>query len=282
LMDAEKKIQGLQRIGSDPQKDLKNVRRIEELEMTNAKLSRALEDAENKIRNNDKKRRDSVDGDNCKDHREKLIEMAKSSKIIKNALTKAEKKVKDLEDQLADSGERIMNSYNTDEKITKYLQDSLDKAEVRIKELELKNTVNGGESSLAMRMALDEKDKKIEMLENKSLEDKEKLESKIRIIEDQKNALENDLNIYLDTSKKLKEKMKEKQNQLDLLKNEHHVSKNENAKLNEKVSKLDQIVNLIGDSDLIEKLNRIEKEVAAVSTLLKTAEQISKSKDEPL
>merc|ERR1712059_77215 len=253
--------------------------------------TRSLEDAENKIKyvNNTK---ESPDSDNCKDHREKILEMARANKIVTNALSKAENRIKDLEEQIGDSTEKIMNSYNkvdSESKEVKSLEDALDKAEGKVRELEfkLKHSDKSGESPIVLQLALEEKDKiissqenVIKTLEKNVLESAEQFEETLKLSEQRDENLKKEFDESIDTMNNLKKVLKEKQDHVAVLDNELHSAKVNINELEEKCYKLDKIANIFEANPVSSKLNLLENELKSLSSIFHSVQQLSKYKTE--
>merc|ERR1712129_664152 len=119
----------------------------------------------------------------CKDHVGKILEMSKSNKIMKNALEKSERRIKDLEEQIDDSAEKMMDAYNNvgcveGEKGSK-IEEDLKKAEEKILQLEKEKNANKSgcdqKTELKIRRALEDAEKEVEYYKTVSV----KLEKKL-------------------------------------------------------------------------------------------------------
>ena len=165
LEDAEKKIR----------MDGNLVRKVSELERKNRKLERSLGDAEIWIK---KLRKKSPPGNcnECNHHELNIDKLEKNNRIMKEALENSERRIKDLEDQINDSAEKMMDAYNNvgcvesaGEKNPK-LEENLKKAEERVKQLEeekdeVRRSGLDPESGSILRRTLEDTEKKVFIFE---------------------------------------------------------------------------------------------------------------------
>jgi len=271
LDDAEKKIRMM---GAGSEGDL--ARKVSDLERKNRKLERALDDAEAWIK---KLKRKSPGENDCKDHVEKIVEMSKSNKIIKNALEKSERRIKELEEQISDSAEKMMDAYDNvglmdGEKSTQAKED-LKRAEEKIKQLEKKNSIKSGcdpKTELMIRRALEEAEKKVEYFQSSSVT----MEQKLSDNKKENDVLKINLENVEDSMKNLEEELKEKDGQMKLLENELNI-----AKVTIKDKEVDAIAlmkvkKLLEAENVEEKVESIAKEFSSLSNILKNIKDLSK------
>jgi len=272
LEDAEKKIR----------MDGNLARKVSDLERKNRKLERSLGDAEIWIK---KLRKRSPPGscNECNHHELKIDKLEKSNKIMKNALENSERRIKDLEEQIDDSAEKMMDAYNNAGSVevagekNLHLEDNLKKAEERIKELEqekedARNSGLDPDSVLHLRKTLKETEKKVEHFQSTC----KRLEENLQEATKEKEAFEHNLKNVRGSMDTLTRDMKKKEEHSKRL---EHELQSKLKTLREKESDsvaLTKMKQILNEGNVDGKLNFISQEISSLSSVLKEINNISK------
>jgi len=272
LEDAEKKIR----------MDGNLVRKVSELERKNRKLERSLGDAEIWIK---KLRKKSPPGNcnECNHHELNIDKMEKNNRIMKDALENSERRIKDLEDQINDSAEKMMDAYNNvgcvesaGEKNPK-LEENLKKAEERVKQLEeekdeVRRSGLDPESGLILRRTLEDTEKKVEYFQNGL----SKSEKKLKEVSREKDALEQSLKSATSSVKNLTEELEKKDARAKQLENELKSKLKTIADKEVDSLALMKVKSALNDGNVTEKVDFISQEIISLSNILKQIKDISK------
>jgi len=272
LEDAEKKIR----------MDGNLVRKVSELERKNRKLKRSLGDAEIWIK---KLRKKSPPGNcnECNHHELNIDKLEKNNRIMKDALENSERRIKDLEDQINDSAEKMMDAYNNvgcvesaGEKNPK-LEENLKKAEERVKQLEeekdeVRRSGLDPESGLILRRTLEDTEKKVEYFQNGL----SKSEKKLKEVSREKDALEQSLKSATSSVKNLTEELEKKDARAKQLENELKSKLKTIADKEVDSLALMKVKSALNDGNVTEKVDFISQEIISLSNVLKQIKDISK------
>jgi len=245
LEDAEKRIKHLES-GSGGESS----RRVSELERKNRKLERALEDAEAWIK---KLKRKSPGVSECETHIGKIDELTKTNKIMKGALEKSENRIRELEEQVNDSAEKMMDVYNSEDSSDKITLDEVGDA--------------GGcdaNTDLAIRKALEESEKKIN-----------DLKSRLHHREEEKDILKKTVDSLEGSLNDLMKNLEDKDEQIRVLKNELDIAKVTIKDKEAGAMALMNVRNLLEMENVEARAGFISQELTLLSNILRSIKNVS-------
>lgn len=284
--DYDSRIMYLERALEDAEKKIRMdgnlTRKVAELERKNRKLERSLGDAEIWIK---KLRKKSPPGNcnECNHHELNIDKLEKNNKIMKSALENSERRIKDLEDQINDSAEKMMDAYNNigcvesgGEKNSK-LEENLKKAEERVKQLEeekdeARKSGLDPESGLIIKRTLEDTEKKVEYFQNGL----SRLEKNLKEVKKEKDAMEQSLKNATSSVKVLKEEIEKKDVRAKQLENELKSKSKIIAEKEVDSLTLMKMKSVMQDGNVSEKVDFISQEISSLSNILKKVKDISK------